>query len=80
MQSDGTAGTVEVLRGKVRCSGAEALWNEYLRRAPDEGVGSGAAVDVEAGLVAARRSGLQPRLGECSADDSSGAFAVREAK
>ncbi|MDA0168416.1 PASTA domain-containing protein [Solirubrobacter taibaiensis] len=75
-QTDGAAMTVEIGDGRVNCSGAEALWNEYLRRAPSEGIGSGAAVQLEGWACIAAPAAQAPRAGSCSATDSSGSFTV----
>jgi hypothetical protein len=68
--------TMQVNDGKISCVGAEALWNEYLRRAPREGVGSGGAVSLEGWSCIAAPLGQAPRAGSCDADDDSGSFSV----
>ena len=75
-QADGARMSVAIGDGRVKCSGAEALWNEYLRRAPSEGVGSGAAVELEGWACIAAPAAQAPRAGSCSATDDSGSFAV----
>lgn len=75
-QSDGTPITMQVEIGEVSCSGAEALWNEYLRRAPGEGVGSGGAVKLEGWSCIAASAAQAPRAGSCEAGDDSGSFTV----
>lgn len=75
-QADGARMSVEIGDGRVNCSGAEALWNEYLRRAPSEGVGSGAAVELEGWTCIAAPAAQGPRAGSCSAMDDSGSFSV----
>jgi hypothetical protein len=39
--TDGTPITLRVTEGEIKCAGATALLNEWLRRAPNEGTGSG---------------------------------------
>ncbi|WP_028066561.1 hypothetical protein [Solirubrobacter soli] len=75
-QTDGTRISIRVSDGEVRCTGAEALWNEYLRRAPNEGLGSGAALELEGWSCIAATAAQAPRSGSCSAKDGSGAFTV----
>ncbi len=75
-QADGTAITMQVESGQVSCAGAAALWNEYLRRAPSEGVGSGGAVTLEGWSCIAAPAAQAPRAGSCDAADGSGSFTV----
>lgn len=75
-QADGTRITMQVESGEVACSGAEALWNEYLRRAPNEGVGSGGAVKLEGWSCIAAPAAQAPRAGSCDAANDSGSFTV----
>ncbi len=74
--SSGVAITLEVDSGEVSCSGAEALWKEYLRRAPNEGVGSGGAVEFDGWSCISAPPVQAPRAGGCAAHDDSGSFTV----
>jgi hypothetical protein len=77
-QGDGSPITMQVEAGEVNCAGAEALWNEYLRRAPTEGQGSGGAVELERWACIAASPVSAPRLGSCTRKDGSAEFAVSD--
>lgn len=65
--------------GTVVCKGALALWAEYVRRAPNEGIGSGAVVrGIDGWDCIAAPAGQSERLGGCNTDDGD-EFIVRAA-
>ena len=75
---DGRTVVVRVEKGKVNCSGAVALTNEWLRRAPSEGRGSSGALTLDGWDCAGARATQAPRLGSCSRTDGSAAFSISE--
>ena len=77
-RADGTPIVIEIDSGQVNCRGAEALWNEYMRRAQNEGMGSGAALELEGWSCIAASAAQAPKAGGCSAADGSGAFNVSD--
>ena len=79
-QTDGTAIRARITKGKVNCKGAEALWNEFLRRAPNEGTGSGGFVELDGWGCIGARVPQAPRLGTCERTDDSAAFTISETK
>jgi hypothetical protein len=77
-QTDGAPITVQIEAGEINCHGAETLWNEYGRRAPAEGQGSGAALELEGWNCIAASAASAPRLGGCSRTDGAAEFTVYE--
>ena len=75
-QADGTPIGIEVKRGRVNCAGAEALWNEFLRRAPTEGQGSSGVLELDGWICAGAVMSDAPRAGSCSRADKSAEFVV----
>lgn len=75
-QSDGTPIAIEVDRGEINCTGAEALWIEFLRRAPTEGRGSSGVVEIDGWICAGAMLSEAPRAGSCSRADNSASFDV----
>lgn len=75
---DGSRFRITDPAGDVRCAGAKALWVEFLRRAPTEGVGSGGAVDgIDGwGCLAAPAATAAKRLGSCSRKGTGTSFSV----
>ena len=67
---------VDPKKGAVNCSGATALWSEYLSRAPSAGQGSGGAVSLEGWLCVSAPVTQDPLLGGCDKQDGSARFEV----
>lgn len=65
-------------KGKIDCSGAAALWGEYIRRAPREGQGSGGFVRLDGWTCISARPPEAPLLGHCTSGDG-GEFSVQDA-
>ncbi len=79
-EDDGTPLTLDITKGSVKCSGALALFNEWLRRAPNEGQGSGGALRLYGWTCVGALATQAPRLGSCSREGSDpAAFEIREA-
>jgi hypothetical protein len=72
----GTYFSVRPVKGKVRCSGATALWKAYLSAAPSQGQGSGGYTEIDGWGCISARPPEKPRLGRCSKGASE--FAVYE--
>ena len=64
-ETDHTPIVLTVIKGKIKCSGAVALLNEWLRRAPQEGTGSGAAMDLYGWTCVGASLAEAPRVGTC---------------
>lgn len=63
--------------GSVDCGGAVALWEEYLRRAPQEGTGSAAVVEgIDGWSCASALATATDRAGSCNSTGGD-AFTVR---
>ena len=75
-QSDGTPITMRIDKGEVNCSGARALWQDFLRRAPSEGAGSSGYTKIEGWGCAAATISDAPRTGSCERLDQSAGFTV----
>jgi hypothetical protein len=75
-QPDGAPVGIDVERGQINCAGAEALWNDFLRRAPTEGQGSSGATEIDGWICAGALISDEPRLGSCSRTDKTAAFVV----
>ena len=63
--TDGTAITLKVTEGEVNCAGAAALLNEWLRRAPNEGTGSGGDLKLYGWECVGAPAAQSPRIGSC---------------
>ena len=57
---------VRPVTGKVRCSGATALWKAYLSAAPTKGVGSSGYTEIDGWGCLSAKIPEKPRLGSCS--------------
>jgi hypothetical protein len=77
-QSTGGAIVVHATVGTVHCSGAAALWAEYVSRAPQEGAGSHGDLKLEGWECIAAAPPEKPLLGRCDKQDGSASFEVRE--
>jgi hypothetical protein len=64
-EADGTPVVITVAKGVIKCTGAVALLNEWLRRAPDEGVGSGGAMTLYGWVCVGATATQAPRIGTC---------------
>lgn len=79
-EADGTPLTLDITKGSVKCSGAVALLNEWLRRAPNEGQGSGGAMKLYGWSCVGARATQAPLIGSCDrAGSDAAAFEAREA-
>jgi hypothetical protein len=79
-EDDGTPLTLDITKGSVKCSGAVALFNEWLHRAPNEGQGSGGALKLYGWTCVGALATQAPRIGTCErAGSDPAAFEVREA-
>jgi hypothetical protein len=63
--TDGTAITLKVTEGEVNCAGAAALLNKWLRRAPNEGTGSGGDLKLYGWECVGAPAAQSPRIGSC---------------
>jgi hypothetical protein len=75
-QADGTPINIEVDQGKINCTGAQALWTEFQRRAPTEGAGSSGFLELEGWGCAGAPAVAAPRAGSCEWLDGTAAFTV----
>ena len=75
-QADGTPITMQVETGEIDCAGAQALWHEFLRRAPTEGAGSSGYTEFDGWGCAGATLSDAPRYGSCERLDHTAAFAV----
>jgi hypothetical protein len=75
-EADGAPIRVKIDKGKVNCSGAQALWREFRRRSPTDGAGSSGAMTLDGWQCAAATVTEAPRLGGCNRVDNSAGFAV----
>jgi PASTA domain len=64
-EADGTPISLSVTAGKVKCAGAVALLNEWLRRAPMEGVGSGGVLKLYGWECIGATATEAPKIGSC---------------
>jgi hypothetical protein len=79
-EDDGTPLALDITKSSVKCSGAVALLNEGLRRAPNEGQGSGAAMKLYGWTCVGAVATQAPRIGICErSGGDAAAFEVREA-
>ncbi len=79
-EADGTPLTLDITKGSVNCSGAVALLNEWLRRAPNEGTGSGGAMKLYGWTCVGALATQAPQIGSCERGGSdAAAFEAREA-
>lgn len=62
----GKSFTIELTAGSVPCAKARSTWIMYSRRAPREGAGSSAALNVGKWLCSSASPTEAPRLGTCS--------------
>lgn len=67
---------IRVDKGKINCSGARALWQEYMRRAPGEGIGSGGFLNLEGWTCFAAPPVEVEKSGGCDRTDHSAGFTV----
>jgi hypothetical protein len=77
-RSNGATLVIKTQKGTVNCAGAIALTNEWLRRAPTEGKGSGGVVTLDGWECAGAPAVQAPRLGSCARTDDSAAFSISE--
>jgi hypothetical protein len=75
-QADGMPLALKIDKGTINCSGAQALWREFIGRAPTEGAGSSGAMTLDDWECAAATAAEAPRLGGCNRVDDSAAFTV----
>lgn len=75
-QAGGTPISIEIERGQINCAGAEALWNDFLRRAPTEGQGSSGVMEIDGWICAGALMTDAPRAGSCARTDKSAEFVV----
>ena len=75
-QADGSTIAVRTDNGKVNCAGAVALWNEFLKRAPSEGVGSSGLLELDGWGCAGASGADKSHLGSCGRTDNTAAFTV----
>jgi hypothetical protein len=78
-QADGTRVSINTDKGKVNCTGAVALWNEWLKRAPTEGAGSSGVVEFEGWRCAGALLTDESHLGSCQKLDGTAGFTVLNA-
>jgi hypothetical protein len=79
-KDDRTPLTLDITKGSVKCSGAVALFNEWLRRAPNEGQGSGGALKLYGWTCVGALATQAPRMGTCErAGNDAAEFEVYEA-
>jgi hypothetical protein len=71
-RSDGTPIVITVADGNVNCTGAVALLNEWLRRAPNEGAGSGGFLELYAWVCGGATATEAPKIGTCQRTRSGG--------
>src|SRR4051812_48315865 len=77
---DGKPLLIRADTGKVKCSGALALANEWLRRAPSEGSGSGGGLTVGDWYCIGATATQAPRVGTCERTDHTSAFSMSNGK
>jgi hypothetical protein len=76
-ENDGTPIVIRATEGKVNCKGAVALLNDWLRRAPKEGVGSGGYVQLYGWECGGAPAAKPNRVGSCRRDGKeAAAFSV----
>jgi hypothetical protein len=67
---------IHVDKGKVDCTGAAALTAEWLGRAPNEGAGSGAVLELEGWYCIGATATQAPHVGSCERTDRTAAFSI----
>lgn len=67
---------MELVRGSLDCSVVEGIWGQYRRRAPTEGTGSGAYMDVNGWVCGSAPAATAPQLGSCEGSDQGAKFVV----
>ena len=65
-------------RGKINCTGALALVTDWLRRAPNEGMGSAGVMTIDGWECAGASASEAPRVGSCSRSDELASFSISE--
>jgi hypothetical protein len=75
-QADGTPIAVRTEQGKVNCAGAVALWQEFLKRAPTEGMGSSGYTKFEGWACAGAPAADTSHYGNCERLDKTASFTV----
>ena len=67
---------IRITSGDVNCKGALALADEWMRRAPTEGEGSSAAMELYGWLCSGATATEPHRIGSCSRPDKDDEFEI----
>ncbi len=68
--------TMQIMKGDVNCFGAQALVQEWLRRAPTEDAGSGGALTLKGWTCVGATATEAPRVGGCERTDGTARFTI----
>jgi hypothetical protein len=75
-KADGSPITLQIEKGTANCGGAQALTQDWLRRAPKEGSGSGGALTLNGWSCVGATATEAPRVGSCERTDKAARFTI----